>query len=108
MAGEHAAQDAGALACVPTGHVVAVKAQEAAPWALNRPAAQGRHAAEELAALANVPAGHVVAVKAQEVAPWVLNPPAAHAVQAALEEAPVAADQVPAGQGVASKVDRGQ
>jgi hypothetical protein len=34
VAGEHAAQDAGALAYVPTGHVVAVNAQEAAPAAL--------------------------------------------------------------------------
>ena len=34
VAGEHAAQDAGALANVPTGQVVAVNAQEVAPAAL--------------------------------------------------------------------------
>ena len=49
VAGAHAAQAAGALAYVPTGHVDAVNAQEVAPAELKDPAAQGRHAAEELA-----------------------------------------------------------
>ena len=41
MAGKHAAQDAGAAAYVPTGHEVAVYAQEAAPAGLCEPARQG-------------------------------------------------------------------
>ena len=41
MAGEHAAQEAGALAYVPAGQVVAVYAQEGAPAGLNAPAGQG-------------------------------------------------------------------
>jgi hypothetical protein len=38
VAGEHAAQAAGALAYVPTGHVDAVYAQEVAPAGLKEPA----------------------------------------------------------------------
>ena len=38
---EHGAQDAGAAANVPAGHVAAVNAQEVAPAVLYNPAAQG-------------------------------------------------------------------
>jgi len=38
-----------AFAYVPTGHVVAVKAQVVEPWGLKDPAAQGRQTEVELA-----------------------------------------------------------
>jgi hypothetical protein len=44
---EHAVQDAGAAAYVPTGHVEEVYAQVAAPAALYAPAAQGTGFVEE-------------------------------------------------------------
>jgi hypothetical protein len=76
VAGTQAAQEAGPLANVPTGHVADVNAQEMAPAVLNAPAAQVRHAAAELAPVAGeyLPAGQLV----QEVAPMLLKVPAGH------------------------------
>jgi hypothetical protein len=45
----HAAQEAGALAYVPTGHVDAVYAHEVALAGLKEPAAQGVHTEEDCA-----------------------------------------------------------
>jgi len=79
VAGTHAAHAAVPFANVPTGHVAAVKAQEAAAAALYAPAAQGRHVIEEFAPIAEekVPAGQLV----QEVAPLLLKVPAGHSEQ---------------------------
>ena len=49
VAGEHAAQEEGGLANVPTGHVAAVYAQVAEPWGLKAPPAQGVQFAADVA-----------------------------------------------------------
>ena len=110
MAGEHAAQEAGALAYVPTGHVDAVKAQEAAPVVLKDPAAQGVHAAEDVAPVEveYVPAGQAVHAEGAAAPTKVLYVPAPQRVQVVLEAAPVADDQVPAGQGTGFTEEIGQ
>ena len=80
MAGEQGAHAALPLANVPIGQVVAVKAQEVAPWVLKAPE-QGRQAAEELA-------------------PGVVEKvPAAQGLQVVLSAAPRTALKVPAEQG---------
>jgi hypothetical protein len=85
----HAAQAAGALAYVPTGHVDAVYAQEAAPASLNAPAAHGRHVSEELAPKEGekVPAGH----SAQAVAGGDRWEPGAQTVMVRILSLPVSA-----------------
>ena len=84
------------FANVPTGHVVAVYAQDGAPPGLYAPAGQGEQKVppeEE-----KVPAGQVRHVEA-DVAPSVaLYDPAAQRAHVELEEAPTAAEYVPATQ----------
>ena len=111
MAGEHAAQEAGALANVPTGHVDAVNAQEEAPAALKEPPAQGVHAVEDTAPVdvEYVPALQGFAVA--EALAAAVQKPAAHAPQvAALTKLVPPSAKVPAAQGlaVAEEVPVGQ
>ena len=110
MAGEHAAQDAGATANVPTGHVDALNAQEVAPAVLKDPAAQGRHAADELTPGEGekLPAAQGVHAEGATAPKRALYVPARQLAQAALEAAPVALDHVPAAQGVAFTEASGQ
>jgi hypothetical protein len=62
-------------------------------------AVAGEHGAHAAAPFAYVPTGHVEAVNAQDVAPCALKDPAAQGRHAAEEDAPLAAEYVPAGQG---------
>ena len=83
VVGEHAAQDAGELAYVPTGHVAAVYAQEEAPAGLKEPTGHRAQVALEAAPVAfdQVPAGHIVHATAPEKALYV---PAGHGKGGAL------------------------
>ena len=60
VAGEQGAQADDPLAKEPTGHVVAVKAHDVAPWTLKESAAQGKQKSDEFApeAAEYVPAAH--------------------------------------------------
>ena len=110
VAGEQGSHAAVPFAYVPTGHVDAVKAQEAAPCALKAPAAQGMQEAEEgaPAEVRYVPAGQAAHVEGAAAPTKALYDPAPQRVQVALEAAPVADDQVPAGQGMGSTDEIGQ
>ena len=79
-----------------------------APKALEKvPGAQGVHCKARVV-LEKVPLGQGMHVEGAAAPTKVLYIPAAHTEQVELEEAPVADDQVPAGQGVGFTEESGQ
>jgi hypothetical protein len=89
VAGEQAAQAAVPFANVPSGHVAAVYAQEAAPAALKAPAAQGVGACEEGGQ--KEPAGHSSGGEPAEAQKWAAGQGAAAEAVAVAVGAVVAA-----------------
>ena len=99
-----------AFAKVPTGQVVALKAQAVARWGLRAPAVQGRQAEEELAprVTEKVPAAQGLQTLLSAAPGMALKVPGAQGVQAEGEAAPTTLLKVPAGQGMGAEAERGQ
>lgn len=110
VAGEQGTHAAAPPAKVPTGHVVALNAQDVAPWGLKAPAAQEAHAPAEGAPVdsENVPAAQGMQAEGAAAPTAALNLPAPQRTHAVTLEAPVAFDHVPAGQGRGAPEPAGQ